>query len=290
MKNGETKNGEGRSGLVERIRWLLQAYWESSQSKMARELDCSQATISKVLSGDARPGARLISLICRHAAVSEEWLRSGSGKPPSERRLTSVTTASTLPITRVLLPGPPDAYPDKLEGEEFPIAATMYRPTRCWLDLQHDAAILVADDPRLVLQPHDLLLLDYAIAEHQERLTSTDEIVAAWVTRDTGKEPSRRLAIGVLKHYSTDDENPMWLETGRPIYRSLRNTKHVQANLSARDPVTGRTVKLGVRTVPALVTPEGRVEAISEHQFDSESFPIQPDDIVAVCIGIFRRL
>lgn len=288
MKRAVTKPRAVADDIVERIDWLLRTYWSGSQAEMARELGCSQAAISKVLNRKTKPGRRLLKLISDHARVAPQWLCSGEGpNPPAHRQ---AQKARTLPVTRVLLSGPPNEHAGKLEGEEFPVAEAMYRPTRCWLDLPHNATILDTDDPLLVLQPHDLLLLDYGLTEHQERLASTDEIVVAWVTPNTGKEPDRRLAIGVMKHYSIEDENPMWLETGRSIYRSFRNVKNVQANLSARDPTTGRTVNLGVRTVPALIASDGSIQAINEHQFDSESFPIQPGDIVAVCIGMFRRL
>ena len=42
--------------------------------------------------------------------------------------------------------------------------------------------------------------------------------------------------------------------------------------------------------MPAFVDADGRLQAINEHLLASEYFQIQREDIVAVCVGMFRRL
>ena len=127
----------------------------------------------------------------------------------------------------------------------------MYRQSWCWYDVPQKAAI--HESTELRLQPHDLLLLDYDVTAHQGRLDLSEEIVVAWVTPESGRDRKRRLEIGLMKHYSAEDEEAYFLETGRPLYRHSRDVRQVEANLSRRDPVTGKLVHLGIQTMPAFV-------------------------------------
>jgi len=285
VKKNITRSHGGSAAIVGRIGWLLRTYWGGSQAEMARELGCSQAAISRVLGGKLNPGKRLLKLIADHSGVEPQWVVTGEGPAPPTRRPSP--NARVLPITRVLLPHPPNEHSDSLEGEEFPVAEKMYRPTRCWYEVPPSASILEIAELRL--QPHDLLLLDYELTGCEQRLLASDKIVVSWVTPFLREHQKKRLDIGLTEYHPTDDECPLFMETGRPVHASLRNIRLVPAKVLAEDPVTGRRVRLEDRMAQASVAADGSIAPIPYQHFATENYTIYPKDIVAVCISMCRR-
>lgn len=51
-----------------------------TKTEFAKRLNVSQAFVSQMCSGAARPSDRTISDICREFRVREEWLRTGNGE------------------------------------------------------------------------------------------------------------------------------------------------------------------------------------------------------------------
>ena len=51
-----------------------------TKTEFAKRLNVSQAFVSQMCSGAAKPSDRTISDICREFAVNEDWLRAGIGE------------------------------------------------------------------------------------------------------------------------------------------------------------------------------------------------------------------
>lgn len=51
-----------------------------TKTEFAKRLNVSQAFVSQMCSGAAKPSDRTISDICREFAVNEDWLRTGIGE------------------------------------------------------------------------------------------------------------------------------------------------------------------------------------------------------------------
>lgn len=51
-----------------------------TKTEFAKRLNVSQAFVSQMCSGTAKPSDRTISDICREFAVNEDWLRTGIGE------------------------------------------------------------------------------------------------------------------------------------------------------------------------------------------------------------------
>lgn len=66
--------------LNERISWLIKEL-NTTKTAFAEKLNVSQAFVSQICSGVKQPSDRTIADICREFSVSEEWLRTGKGKP-----------------------------------------------------------------------------------------------------------------------------------------------------------------------------------------------------------------
>ena len=124
---------------MERIRYVLRHYWGNDQSAIARELGCAAKSHLEDRVRKSESGKRLLRLISDHAGISQQWLSYGEGPAPPKDR--PIRDQRTLPVTRVLLPGPPAEHADKLSGEELPVAESMYRQTCCWYDVPQKAAI-----------------------------------------------------------------------------------------------------------------------------------------------------
>lgn len=50
------------------------------QAGLARTLNLSNASVSKICNGKSKPSAQSITLICERFGIREEWLRTGKGE------------------------------------------------------------------------------------------------------------------------------------------------------------------------------------------------------------------
>lgn len=66
--------------LNERISWLIKEL-NITKTAFADKLNVSQAFVSQICSGVRQPSDRTLADISREFSVSEEWLRTGKGKP-----------------------------------------------------------------------------------------------------------------------------------------------------------------------------------------------------------------
>jgi hypothetical protein len=134
--------------------------------------------------------------------------------------------------------------------------------------------------------PHDLLLLEYDLGRFHDLFEIDNRMAVAWV-----KSPrqERHLEVGVLEYLSGPDEEILVLVVGEPDYRRWKNVKYVGARIVRKDKTSGRAVKLGTTTVPVLVGSEGNIEPISDNMRHPISYRISQTDVVAICVGMFRR-
>ena len=123
---------------ADRVRHLLQQHWAGNQNQMARDVGCSQSSLSRVVRGESQPGKRLLKLIADFG-VAADWIFHGRGEPGLGK--TQAEVAFALPITQNLLAGPATEHPDRIQGQQFPVAAALYQASRCWYELPERAAI-----------------------------------------------------------------------------------------------------------------------------------------------------
>ena len=142
----------------DRIRYLLDNFWAGNQNQMARDLGCSQSSLSRVVSGKRQAGKRLLKRITDFG-VGPKWLFQGVGEPMAERPRPPAGVDFRLPVVTDPLPGPPGEHRDRLPAYEFPVAPALFAASRCWYEIPEGAGILLNEDARLLAR--DLLLLEY---------------------------------------------------------------------------------------------------------------------------------
>ena len=272
---------------VDRIRHLLENHWGGNQNEMARAIGCSQSSLSRVFSGASRPGKRVLKLIADHAEVNSEWLYHGRGEPLVDKSELRTTADLRLPVTSHLLPGPPTDHPDRFDGTEFPVAATLYRPTRCWYEVPGNAAVL--RNKEACLQFCDLLLLDYDTRQFDNLFEVNGKIAVAWVESRVRRE-DRRLELGILEYYCEVDDEMLLLVTGEPPYTPPKNLKRLRCRITTKDTATSEDVVVGTPELPVLVDRGGRPKQVADVTNEPVSYRIyHPSDLVAVCVGMFRQ-
>jgi len=137
---------------AERVRFLLEKCWGGNQNRMGRDLQVSQSIVSKIARGERIPGKKIVLALSRHPGVNPDWVLRGEGQP----FLTALK--GNLPISRSILPGWPERYPELLTSEHHPVAEALERASRYWLSLA--AGCLLVEKAGLALLPGDLLLCD----------------------------------------------------------------------------------------------------------------------------------
>lgn len=70
--------------MKDRIEFIIKSK-NVKKVEFARRLELSQAFVSQMCSGVAKPSDRTIKDICREFGVNEVWLRTGEGEPFKER-------------------------------------------------------------------------------------------------------------------------------------------------------------------------------------------------------------
>lgn len=268
---------------ADRVRHLLQQHWAGNQNQMARDVGCSQSSLSRVVRGESQPGKRLLKLIADFG-VDPDWIFHGRGEPGLGKTQTEVAFA--LPVTQTLLAGPATEHPDRIQGQQFPVAAALYQPSRCWYELPDRAAILW--HPEAHLAPRDLLLLEYDLRRFESVFEMDGKTVVAWVESQSFRQ-ERHLEIGRLEYTSGPDEASLTLATGAPEHVRWKGVKHVRAHAVMKDRKTGQKIQLGRTTVPVVKDRQGRLHAVPDSGMQSIDYRIDRPDIVAVCVGMFRR-
>jgi hypothetical protein len=189
-------------------------------------------------------------------------------------------------VVRSPLPGPPSEHADLLQGHDFPVAAAMYRTTRCWYEVPANAGILRHEEVHLL--PHDLLLLEYDLGRYHDLFEMDRQIAVVWVeSKLLGQK--RHLEVGVIEYYCGPDEDDLAMVVGEPDYRRRKDVKFVSAQIVKKNTAANRISRLGTTTVPVSVDGEGNLKPLSDNERQPITYSIQRSDIVAVCVGMFRR-
>jgi hypothetical protein len=219
-------------------------------------------------------------------ATPNEWLRQGRGEPLTERRRESSSIDFRLPVVTSLLAGPPNEHRDRLQGQEFPVAAALFGTTRCWYEIPAGAGILRHEDT--CLKPHDLVLLEYDLGRFHDLFEMDGRIAVAWVESQSLRQ-ERHLEAGVIEYSPGPDDEDLELIVGEPDYRRWKNVKYVEARVVRKDKSTGRVIRLGTTNVPVQVNPDGHLEPLGPNARQPISYRIRRGDIVAVGLGMFRK-
>ena len=67
------------------------------------------------------------------------------------------------------------------------------------------------------------------------------------------------------------------------------NIRWISAKVVVDDPVTGRQIWLKDRQEQAMIAADGSIRPMPYQHFATENYEIQPRDIVAVAVAMFRR-
>jgi hypothetical protein len=135
-----------------RLILVLHRLFDGNQSRLARALGVTQALVNIVVREVQPPTRNLMARLGAIPRVNPRWADTGEGEPilPDYR--------GTLPVSDVLLPGPPADQAALRIGERFAVAP-VYDRNSCYfwrLPARHPAAAV--DAWRLL--PGDLLLLE----------------------------------------------------------------------------------------------------------------------------------
>ncbi len=144
--------------LAGRIAWLLLHLFGGNLRRMAEAVGLSHSVLSKVIGGRQGAGRRTVEAIAAHPRVNPGWLLHGHGEPLLAARQDALAEGWPVPVSRVILPGPPASHPELLTGASFPLAGTFYRESRYWLQVADDDPIVA--EPAEKIAAGDLLLLD----------------------------------------------------------------------------------------------------------------------------------
>lgn len=187
-----------------RVTWLLDTRFDGNRSAMAKAIGFSHTVIANVVKGKA-PGHRLLDSIATRLGVDHEWLQSGDGQPfvPG----VEVDAGRGLPVTNVLLPGPPLAHQPLLTGGWVQLQAVASSPTTYWLELTATQAVVRR--PAFGFRRGDRLLMETDPAKFPPESDLRDRLC---VVRVGG---NLRLAT-VTHHAASMDDGPARLEAEVP--------------------------------------------------------------------------
>lgn len=193
----------------DRINQAIDLLYQGNQVTAARVLGVSQPQISRILSGTRPPTDSFIEALASQPGLNPLWLHGGVGEP---------LTSGTLPVSRMILPGPPEEHVDLCSGERHPVAAVLDRRTRYWLELE--AHSVLVQRLALLFLAKDRLLIETA-RDHLDRVDVLDGQLCAVTARSKtqlGYEMTQVFSKGgelVVKLYddmagtdSTEKEQP----------------------------------------------------------------------------------
>jgi hypothetical protein len=154
------------STIEGRARWMLDNLHDGRQARLAAAIGVSTAAVSRIFQGAQKIGPRIAAALAAHPVINPAWVSFGHGAPirdlgsPPE-----VPGARMLPVYPKLLPGSPERL-YSLAPLLFPVLLTCFGEHCYWYQVPDDDPI-VGDD-RWMINPGDLLLLNYDVDEWVE--------------------------------------------------------------------------------------------------------------------------
>jgi hypothetical protein len=115
---------------------LVETRFDGNRSALARAIGFSHAMISRVVAG-TKPGRRLLAAVANHLHVNPAWLAKGQGQPFPEE----AAGGPGIPVTNILLPGPPAAHQAMLTGW-LTVPEVVESSTAFWLVLKSSQPIV----------------------------------------------------------------------------------------------------------------------------------------------------
>src|SRR3954463_7812964 len=118
--------------LAGRIAWLLIHLFGGHLRRMAEAVGLSHSVLSKIIGGRQGAGRRTVEAIAAHPRVNPVGLLQrqggpvlagppkGGGEPLLAVRQHAPGEVWPVPVSRVILPGPPASHPELLTGATFP--------------------------------------------------------------------------------------------------------------------------------------------------------------------------
>ncbi len=85
------------------------------QAGLARTLNLSNASVSKICNGKSKPSAQSITLICERFGIREEWLRTGKG----EMQAASCAEISNIASQLLQLDSDSERYQVAIEAVQY---------------------------------------------------------------------------------------------------------------------------------------------------------------------------
>lgn len=124
-----------------RVAWLVESRFKGNRSAFASAIGFSHTAINKVVTGERKPGHKLLAAVTRNLGVNADWLLNGGGRPFGDA---SELARGGLPSSRVPLPGPPLDNQGLLCDERVDFGQDLFAPSRYWLILTSSQPILRA--------------------------------------------------------------------------------------------------------------------------------------------------
>ncbi len=134
-----------------RVVWVLSNVFAGGQRRMAEALGVSQSQLSRISNGQLGPSPEILAAIARLQDLNTNWVMHGQGEP----RVPS--TRGTLPVSAVVLPGPPATCPHLCGGTRHVVADAFAGDSRYWLLLSGLSPLIAVAEWKLAAGDHLLM-------------------------------------------------------------------------------------------------------------------------------------
>lgn len=268
------------ASIRQRFLYLLENLWGGNRAQMAIDLGFSHTAINNIANGIRDPGRRVLEELAKHPKVNASWLMNGEGAPLLEgREIGRPEGAWHLPISRQLLPGPPQQHREKLTDNTLAVAPSEYRADRYLLEILRDQPIVQSPEKIAI---GDLLLMETVDNFGRDTLKGQGAICA--ITTESPRSEHLQLGRVSYSDPSTLDEVVVDLFGG-----IASKDVEIAVQFSIRD---GKVIDF--RSFPQLRTQvtKGQIAEVSRVGPDLINPPLRrmkSSCVVAVCLRVIRR-
>lgn len=213
--------------LTDRVRYFYETLYFKNQLAMAKEMKISQASVSKVLSGDRMPGRKFLAALAACEKVNPDWLYSGTGTPFREPLK---TYQDRLPILRTIPSHEWTGEEDHLTTN-WPVMPGLYTKGCYFLEAQSNMPLVKSS--ALAINKGDLLLMK-PLKDYPLRANDLDERLAVVETQNTNtKEPD--MVLGQLNWHQEEDGSYFTIDTWvRKIFNRPANAFSVTIEIQGQ--------------------------------------------------------
>jgi hypothetical protein len=198
-RTGSAPNPEWAT-IHSRVAWLVRTRFKNSRSALAKAIGFSHTIVAEVAK-DRVPGPRLIDAIVTRLHVDRAWLEHGEGSPFA--RHDEALTGRGIPMTNVLLPGPPSAHREMITGGWVTVPEIVASPSVYWLALQSTQPVVKKSSSEFRTGDHLLMETDPAKFPKEDRLWGE-----VCVVRDGAGGSQLKLAAIEYRSASEDTGDP----------------------------------------------------------------------------------